>query len=459
MQKINSYDVFDTLLARRFVNNDPILASMEGIVEIKGFAAARKAADTGSRSLLEIYQALVSDGVVPPDALHAIYRLEIELEKRHVVGIPKNINQVNDGDLLISDMYLSAADILELVRAAGCNKQLTIYQSNADKRIGTIWDVAKNLNINRHMGDNVISDINNAKARGVNTEEFPDAAVFTNIENALIQQNLPTLACLIREVRLKTLHEADVVRDVAGQVNLPWLLLACEQLARKHPGKNLVFLGRDCQLLYKVFNAFYGNAYYVPFSRKVALNQPDESVGYLKNHMPPNAILVDISSTGYTWEKICAIYPFEVEVLIYSDKFFYSKNKPTLPATFSWITQNSKFGNTNEVVELFNCGDHGYLSKLTQYDKFFLAEFAEHELSNSDVARIHSPINIAISTASNYNNQIARELSAMSKQALDDLYHNLLLTLCAQENAYADYKKFIAKQNEYTNEVKNAKTS
>jgi hypothetical protein len=456
LEKVNSYDVFDTLIARRYVDNDPLLLQIEAHTKIRGFAQERKNSDDGTRSLLGIYQDLVRKGVIQEHQLMELYKFEVDLEKRHSYGIAENINKVKHGDLLISDMYFSGADILELVRAAGCDKQVTIYQSNADKRTGVLWDRLKDKNlINLHLGDNMTSDVNNALARNIKARHYPNAVESTGAETHLARKDMRNLSLLLREVRLKC---AQMTRffELSNQLNLPWMILCCEILNRKYSGKNIVFLGRDCQLLYKVYNAFYRTAYYLPFSRKVAYAQPEESVGYLKSHLPPNYVLVDISSTGATWEKICALHPFDIEVLIYSDVFKYTSEKPVLPQTFSYVFKNSTMGATNKMVEIFNCANHGVLSKLHETAGLYTAEFGINEMDSEDVKLIHEPIDIAVETAYNYKQNLHEELSQISDVDLQIVASSLVLALC---NLNINLTEYDIRQEQYMKEVLNAKNS
>ena len=455
MEKINSYDVFDTLIARRFVNNDAILSAMEHRINISNFAFNRKQSDDGTKSLYEIYRDLANKGIIPSDKIMEYYKLEVSLEKHQIFGIKENIDKVQDGDLLISDMYFSGADILELVRFAGCDKQITIYQSNSDKRTGVLWDKLKNTNlINTHLGDNNVSDVENPKLRNIKAEHYPNAVQFTGVENYLYSKGMAMLGSLVREIRLKYNQQNIKLFELSNQLNLPWLLICCELLYRKHKDKNLVFLGRDCQLLYKVYNSFYENAYYVPFSRKIAYTQPNESVGYLKAHLPPDYVLVDISSTGATWEKICSIYPFEVEILIYSDMFKYTKEKPNLPKTFSYMFKNSVMGQTNEMVEILNCGDHGVIESIREHGGVYTATFGDNEMNAKDVKDIHAPIELAVEVSAEYRN-LKRELSDVSDAELKLLFQQMILRLC-ENVSQLNLNEYYLNQEKYMSGVKNA---
>src|SRR5579863_6598527 len=104
----------------------------------------------------------------------------------------------------------------------------------------------------------------------------------TTVEQTLINHGQPTIAELIKHIR--TNNQPSPWLNIANQLNLPWLFFASEFLHRKHRGRKIVFLGRDCQLMERVYKAFFmpwvGLTSYLPFSRKVALEQREAAIGY-----------------------------------------------------------------------------------------------------------------------------------------------------------------------------------
>lgn len=310
MEKINSFDVFDTLIGRRYINNDIVFNSIEQISKVKNFAAERKAADDGNRSLLEIYKYLHQIGLITEQQIYALKQLEILYEISNIFPIKENIDKVKHGDLLVSDMYMSGPDILSLVRSVGLDKQVTIYQSNGDKRTGKFWEEARknNLQIEMHYGDNALSDVINAKRFGFSATHFKDSIEVSQCEQFLRSQNLNVLSYLLREIRLSnSSKEHAELFDTANQINLPWLFFVCELIYRQYKGKHVVFLSRDCQLMYRIYSAFYEPCQYLPFSRKVVIENAEVAAKYLKNQIPEGAVIFDMSSTGKTWERILSL--------------------------------------------------------------------------------------------------------------------------------------------------------
>ena len=219
---MNSFDVFDTLIARRYLDSTPIFRELASLYGVADFVKRRRAADAGARSLAGIYEAM---GL--PDYMR---EKEIALECQHAVPIRANLDRVSDGDLLISDMYIPGPEILSILRAAGLERQVTIYQSSAGKSSGAVWRVLDAERPALHLGDNRYSDFAVPKSLGFACELY-EGAGFTEIEATIAGQGLFTLACLIREVRLRGNPVAFApFFEIACQYNLALLFVIAEIL-------------------------------------------------------------------------------------------------------------------------------------------------------------------------------------------------------------------------------------
>lgn len=431
---MNSFDVFDTLLARRYITSDPIWDHIEERYSIPGFATARKFADTGARNLYEIYDELVNTNVIDASSRDQLFDLELRLEKEIIFPVQENIDRVSDGDILISDMYLPASAILELVRTVGLTKQVTLYQSNGDKSQGSVYKKFQDVKPDVHLGDNRHSDYDQAQANGVNSEWYPGTGL-NGYESQFNERNMTYTALLCREVRLRNNTIYRNYFDIACGVNLPWLLVCAEMIHRQYQGRNIVFLGRDCQLMYRIYSAYYGTAYYLPFSRSVAYNQPSDAVNYLLTHSPENPLFVDISSTGGTWAVLQSHGKLDVVVVIYSDIVHYTPNRPVLPNTFSYLTTNSVIGPTNLLLEVFNCGDHGHLQKIDIIDgRLMQAHFGEPELPKELVKTIQQPVATAVDLATHYRSNVREELANLTDEQLLDKFKSCVGYLCSQQS-------------------------
>jgi hypothetical protein len=408
---MNSFDVFDTLIARRWIDNRRVL---ESIALDQNFVEQRIAADNGQRNLYEIYEAMGHDNF---DQM----RLEIDAEIANSFPIAENMDRVKDGDILISDMYLPAFAIMQMVRACGLKKQVTLYQSNAGKASGSVW---KQIRPSLHLGDNKHSDYDMALQNGVNAEHYLGTA-FNENELLYVGAGLQHLAYLIREIRLSNskIEHLDYF-DLSNAHNLPFLFTFCEKIHREYAGRDVVFLGRDCFLLEKIYSRYYEQSSYVPFSRKLAFNTPFKAIEYLVSQSPANPVFVDLSSTGATWEELSlAGFDPEVFIGIYSDQFHYTKEKPVLPRNFKYFTKNSDIGKTDTMLEIMNCADHGVISSVQKFGNFLLAgKFEKSEMPTLWAADIHKPIYEAVRLVEHYDRFIKEDLSQIPDDKLAILF-------------------------------------
>ncbi len=440
---MNSFDVFDTLIARRFITSIPIFEQLGREFGLSNFVAARLAADTGARQLDEIYNAL---GVGK-----AVQARELELEHEQCIPIQETLDRVEHGDLLISDMYMPGCDILSLVRSAGLNKQVTIYASNGGKRTADVWKRLSSGKPDLHVGDNPVSDVDIPRRLGVTCELF-EKSQLSDFEHHVWNAGLAHIALLMREVRLRGNWEKHgIFAHVASQLNLPWLFTIAELIHRK-TDRPIVFLGRDCQLMYFLYQKYFGHCYYLPFSRRLAFMQPKEAVHYLLSHAPQDAQYVDLCSTGATWEKLNE--HLNVLVAVYIDNLQYTETRPILPPEFSYIMKCSESCKSPMIMELMNCGDHGYIKSLEFYDKTLLrAKFSDQNDNDPEIVKtIQGPLKLALPLAGFYKSQIRAELAALDETKLRELARFLLIGI-AHHNHLEQAIPARRQENVYLSEI------
>ena len=431
---MNSFDVFDTLIGRRFVTSDIIWAQIEHEFKHENFAKDRVAADNGQRGLEEIYEAF--------GGTDAQMAREIELEIKFAFPIAKNIQKVQDGDILISDMYLPAWVIMRMLRNAGFDKQVTIYQSNGDKANGKVWEKIKP---DLHFGDNMHSDVTMPRNAGIQAEHFEGTGL-NPAETNIVSKNFNILAMMMREVRLRhDLSFKEKINDIARNYNLPFLFCFAEMVHRKKEKREIVFLGRDTYLLYKIYNKYYGHCTYLPFSRSLAFKTPNDAVMYLASQSPSNPLYVDLSSTGATWQHLSRYSQFNVLVGIYSDVFYYTNTKPELPNGFEYLVKNSEIGNTNYLLEVFNCAKHGHIHG---FDKF-KASFGEPELGLTTIIDIHDPIDSAVELSTYYGFIIQDEMTAKSDEEILKLFGEMAISMSAQAGYLDEFTDYLNKEKTY----------
>jgi hypothetical protein len=415
---------------------------------LENFLQQRPIPDTGGRSFEEIYDELVKMQAIPSNLKSTMMDREIQLEIQNSYGIKEMLDKVEHGDLLISDMYLPGEAILQIAKAVGLDKQVTIYQSNGDKSSGKVWKQLKNKPPKTHYGDNPTSDIFQAKLNGINAQLF-DKSKLTDIE-----KRTQIIGLLTREIRLRNSNTpAPKYFELATKINIPLLFVMLEQLHRKLKDKSIVFLGRDCQLMWKIYNIYYRTAYYLPFSRKVAYAQPELAAEYINKHSPKNSVLVDISSTGETWTHMSKYGNFDVISVIYGDNI----ERKYLPITFSYLTKNSVCGQTNLLLEVFNCGDHGRLDSLEKIGKVIQANFAEPELPDSIVRSVHLPVNMVLNLEKYYKFDILKQLRCMSDEQLAAWFKQLSSIICSNISLLVNLREFQEKETKYHSDIINVR--
>lgn len=454
---MRSFDVFDTLIARRYIHHETIWQKMGKEIDLPNFYSQRSQCNYGTFS--DIYEQMVQRGFIDRGIKHQLMELEIRYEQDAVIPINETMGLVNHGDLLVSDMYLSPPDILRLIRAAGLDKQVTIHASLADKQHGTFWKAMRgHLNVEYHIGDNGHADIALAVQEGFKVVHYVKSSP-TLIEKELIDKGMVELAMLVREVRLRN-HEpaAEEIFTVANQMNLPWLFVCCELLHRKRPNKKPVFLGRDCQLMYKIFNSYFNEAsYYLPFSRKAALKNPENAVTYIKAHIPQDYVLVDISSTGRTWNIIGQHHVFNIEIVHYDQR----DEIPT-PKNFTSLHQENAKGaltnkkGTNLLLEVFNCANHGMLDHIEMVNGLPIAQFdSSHELDPEFIRIVQQPVKTALELRKYYDNLLP-ELSRVSDQVLWYFFDKLPRSICQYQATLRTgiLKSYYDTHDKYVEELK-----
>lgn len=183
---IVSFDIFDTLLTRPYINPEDVFEELELLYSVPDFANARKAAepkawqdlvnkDKDDVTLNEIYEYM-------PEQFQFMKQNEINFEKEHLYVNPEMLEVLNyalslDKQIIIvSDMYLSSKYLKQvLIRELKTNKFKLYVSSEFGKRkhTGNLFKfVLQDLNVKPsqilHIGDNKESDFNVPQNMGIN---------------------------------------------------------------------------------------------------------------------------------------------------------------------------------------------------------------------------------------------------------------------------------------------------
>lgn len=321
-QPIHTFDVFDTLIARRCGEPREILAILEQRSGISGIAHARIAADQAlwrlgqPYDLRQLWATTQKTLGLSEDEGRRLHDLEIEIEHEQVIPIVESLVQVRDGDGLVSDTYLPRAVIRSLLERAGLHRHVSLIVSNDGKSRGWVWPkLLESVRIARHLGDNPHSDGQSPSEAGI------PAVIYTGarrspIEHSLSDRGWARLSELVREVRLANPF-ADAGSDerylwlLTCQMNFPLLVfgsLWLEQQAQTTASTKLLFVSRDGWLWQRLHRQLFPNRESVYFfASRLCQFQPSESYRrYFQSEWTPQSMIVDLSSTSTSWSKYFA---------------------------------------------------------------------------------------------------------------------------------------------------------
>ncbi len=366
-----SYDIYDTLIARRFVSPDSA---------IKDFCRKnnldferRMAADNGARSLTEIYDSL--------GLSHELMNRELAEESQSYIPIKENIERLRVSDRLVSDTYLHVDQLRSLLKPLGIINQ-DLHVSNSGKWTGTYWSqLAEADRPLVHIGDNPISDVSKPHSFGIRTLRYKNSEL-SDFEKKIAEHNFQ-LACLVRECRLRTLtNRSDIAISVAVKFNLPFLFAVSEIISALQ--KQFVFLGRDSYQLHRIYSSYYQPSQIVPFSRYL-MSDTELAGRYLKRHVDDSRTIVDLTSTGYTWSRLGDV--FDVLSIFYIDDWAYAA-PVTKPTKFNFLFRSSEVP-IPETLEFLNASFDGPVLEIDA-DSLAPKAFGAKELEKDDVEQMRS---------------------------------------------------------------------
>lgn len=303
---INSFDIFDTLLARTVQQPSDIFMFIEQSFPYKNFMELRKKAEKMSNLTYDdIYVQFKLLTNEDDNIIQKLKEFEFETEKQNTLPIKSNINKLKCGDILVSDMYFPECMLKELLEYHNINLDgITIYCSGNGKYTGEMWKKLNKLHqINLHVGDNHHSDIVMANKYGISSK-LTLIYKFTELEKLLVD-NHNKLCKILRQFRLENPHDEDSTEfklyNQQIMYNIPLLLFMCRQLDQilKTENRNKVlFFTRDGCLIIKLFKFLYPQytSVYFHSSRVIHKNYNEDYITYLKeNYNPMTSILFDLN--------------------------------------------------------------------------------------------------------------------------------------------------------------------
>ena len=321
---INSFDVFDTLLARRTFSPTDIFSIIEKNLPYHNFKNIRCSAQSISNGTFDdIYEKFQNITGIDDNTKNLLKNFEIQTEIDNSYLISTNVNRVQDGDILISDMYLNDRQIMHILNSIGFDKKVKLYATPGGKYTGEIWKRLKNeYFFGTHLGDNIYSDVNMAQKNGINAEHT-DIHTWNKTELFFKDNNLFDLAVLIREFRHmnpynKNTHEYNLYNDQVVH-NIPILYLLCyvlRDILEKENRDTILFSTRDSCFIQPFFEFLFPKykSLRLECSRIIYKHPNDEYKNYLRSIYNHDTCLIfdlhgSFSSGRELYKEIFGVYP------------------------------------------------------------------------------------------------------------------------------------------------------
>lgn len=375
---VRSFDLFDTLVARRCFEPPAVFREVEQRAAQPGFAARRIAAEAklhgAPYTLDDIYRRLVQDTGADRADADRLRDLELAVEREMLFPIAQHCAEFATGDIVVSDMYLPETFLQELVTATCGLTTARLFVSAEGKRNGTVWPIVRRTcTPAEHVGDNAVTDVRSARAAGI-PARLTTVARRTAIEADLAASGYEPLANLIREARLRTWSTDETERQVQRlqvQANFPLLFVATlhlAALATEHGWRRILFSGRDCFLwaeLYRALVPLLGgvpSASYFHSSRIVRAHPSADYIAYMASLCEGEpSVMVDICGTGWSLNRLAERMPAPVPAIFllhHADmplRGYYEQHAPVaVPITPLACIRRGIVNHENEVFEELN---------------------------------------------------------------------------------------------------------
>lgn len=391
---LKTWDIFDTLIARRCVFPHGVFQIVEQVSKVKGFTQARMTAEKNiadsnpNYNLDDIYEQFQKNTGVQKNICDALKKLECDVEFDQSIPITENIRQVKAGDILISDMYLPEAFVRRLLDKAELLVPVEIVITSGGKASGRVWkQLAKQKEFVFHIGDNQNTDVKNPRLAG-----FESAlSILSNpnkIEQWLLQNDF-NFGAYLREIRLRNPFTEEIKRLYweLFTLNIGVLLLLVQQLdalQKKYGFEYLGFCGRDTHYLRLLYEKYKRDRNeepvpndYLYYSRKLVRNSGKELAKYFAAKINGRkALMMDLIGTGTHLNNMRVKFGLNFAMMIclhhLPSRTFYvdmndnikfvsfpeeSETDIEQNANFCFISYDDKF-NINDSLESLNRSTH-----------------------------------------------------------------------------------------------------
>lgn len=286
--KLYSFDIFDTLVTRLVATPYGIFALVQKEIENMNFPTflksnfyeirlgAERFARKNSYSISkkqeidfdEIYNFIKRNYNLTLEQTELLKKIEINTEIKNLIPIHTNLNKLKDliyqnkKVLLISDMYYRTEILRKILTTVDpIFKNLKIYSSanfKTSKQEGNLYKIVQydeDIKFKNwlHIGDNISSDIKQAKKLGINTQHFKPYQL-KKFHNDLIKSNeknvdyqLISGAIKNCNINLMTDKKKEAYRfgvEIGGPILYNYVIWILEQAISSNI-KTLYFIARD----------------------------------------------------------------------------------------------------------------------------------------------------------------------------------------------------------------------
>lgn len=318
---IHTFDIFDTLIARRCIDAHRVFDEVEARSGVAGFAEARKEAERRvyhrEYTFSDIYAGVRDLLQLSDEQTEQLMHLEVMVELDNVIPITAMQRRLTQESVLITDMYLPVPVIRELLARAGVQRELPILISSHGKSGGSTWHYFAEQGIQcMHHGDNERSDVVNARQAGMRAR-FAPATRPTDFEALLLQRGAEQAARALRAARLQVDPEGlpDWLQRLQFNLNLPFLLVSVLDLlseVRERGIERVLFASRDGRHLQAAFLALRDRfddllgvqAHYWFTSRVARTRGSHDYVRYCEQMFEGRTAIVDLCGTGASITKL-----------------------------------------------------------------------------------------------------------------------------------------------------------
>lgn len=451
LPRVRSFDLFDTLVARRCIHPRAIFESMEARLGLPGFAVQRLSAEAsvsfGDYTLRDIHAALLARWPEAAARLAGAERMEIGLELENLFPIAEHVAEVRPGDIVVSDMYLPEEVIEAIVRSVAGLKEVSVFVSPHGKRRGTVWPaLQERFEITEHLGDNAETDIRSPAAFGIPARHTAVSAP-TRLEAEVASLGLPRLAEGMREARLRGWCPDPVERElqrVQAGVNAPMLLAASVlvlRAARQAGVSQILASGRDCYLWLHLLRFLQERIapgirteYFLTGRLPRSFPSADYAAYVRRLVAAGPSFVLDICGTGWSLQRLCEQLGLEgVQPLLIQKmkdaalRRRYEGWGPTTGTVPVLALLNPDHSYDNELVELANPAPHPTVLDVAWKEGRDVPVFAEFT-PGPDAARLRGVLDEAFlsATAHLLGKPVVEELvaapSALLAEVLGRLY-------------------------------------